>query len=115
MKSPKTFLSWNVNGLRAVLKKGFNEIIRCKDICVISCGYLIHKVVDLYSRNPKIDFGIIDFLSVVPSFLELFIPGVHYLTVLRILRVLRVFRVLKLVKYMVEATIITTALNKSRR
>ena len=60
-------------------------------------------------------FGIIDFLSVVPSFLELFIPGVHYLTVLRILRVLRVFRVLKLVKYMEEATTITTALNKSRR
>ena len=60
-------------------------------------------------------FGIIDLLSVIPSFLELFIPGIHYLTILRVLRVLRVFRVLKLVKYMDEASIIVTALNISRR
>ena len=94
------------------------ELIRVE--WIITILFLIEYAIRVFcvSRVGKYVFsffGIIDFLSVVPSFLELFIPGVHYLTVLRILRVLRVFRVLKLVKYMEEAAIITTALNKSRR
>jgi len=44
-------------------------------------------------------YGIIDFLSVIPTYLSLFIVGSHSLVVIRILRLLRVFRILKLTRY----------------
>lgn len=60
-------------------------------------------------------FGIIDFLAIIPTYLSLFFPGAHMLSVVRILRVLRVFRVLKLVKYLGEAQLLLKALKASRR
>ena len=42
-------------------------------------------------------FGIIDLLAVIPTYLDLILPGTRFLFVIRILRLLRVFRVLKLV------------------
>ncbi|NQU51733.1 MAG: ion transporter [Bacteroidetes bacterium] len=44
-------------------------------------------------------YGIIDFLSVIPTYLSLFIIGSHSLVVIRVLRLLRVFRILKLTRY----------------
>jgi len=44
-------------------------------------------------------YGIIDFLSVIPSYLSLFVIGSHSLVVIRMLRLLRVFRILKLTRY----------------
>jgi len=44
-------------------------------------------------------YGIIDFLSVIPTYLSLFIIGSHSLIVIRVLRLLRVFRILKLTRY----------------
>ena len=44
-------------------------------------------------------YGIIDFLSVIPTYLSLLIVGSHSLVVIRILRLLRVFRILKLTRY----------------
>lgn len=44
-------------------------------------------------------YGIIDFLSVIPTYLSLVIIGSHSLVVIRILRLLRVFRILKLTRY----------------
>lgn len=60
-------------------------------------------------------FGVIDFLSIVPTYLGLIFPGGKYLLVIRVLRVLRVFRVLKLVQYIGEADLLVKALNASRR
>nr|WP_255016941.1 ion transporter [Psychrobacter sp. PraFG1]UTT87731.1 ion transporter [Psychrobacter sp. PraFG1] len=48
-------------------------------------------------------FGVVDLLSVLPSYLSLIFGGVQYLIVVRILRILRVFRVLKLKSYMQQA------------
>ena len=45
-------------------------------------------------------FGIVDLLSILPTYLSLFLVGWQYLLVVRILRVLRIFRVLKLMAYM---------------
>ncbi len=59
-------------------------------------------------------FGIIDLLSVLPSYLSLLLPGGQYLIVIRVLRVLRVFRVLKLVRYIGEAGTLGAALRASR-
>ncbi len=44
-------------------------------------------------------YGIIDFLSVIPTYLSLFIVGSHSLVVIRMLRLLRIFRILKLTRY----------------
>lgn len=60
-------------------------------------------------------FGIVDFLSIVPTYLALFVSGAQYLLIIRILRLLRIFRVLKLVEYLEESRELTTALWASRR
>jgi len=44
-------------------------------------------------------YGIIDFLSVIPTYLGLIITGSHNLMVIRVLRLLRIFRILKLTRY----------------
>lgn len=60
-------------------------------------------------------FGIVDFLSIVPTYLSFIFPGVKYMLIIRIFRLLRVFRILKLSEYMGEAHILVNALNASRR
>jgi voltage-gated potassium channel len=60
-------------------------------------------------------FGIVDLLAVIPTYLDLLVPGTRYLFVIRILRLLRVFRVLKLVSFVGEAEILVQALRASRR
>ncbi len=60
-------------------------------------------------------FGIVDFLSIIPTYLSFLFPSVKYMLVIRILRLLRIFRVLKLSAYMDEAQVLSSALNKSWR
>ena len=61
-------------------------------------------------------FGIVDFISIVPTYLGLFLTGqAHYLAIIRLLRVLRIFRILKLVKYLRESAILANALIASQR
>lgn len=59
-------------------------------------------------------FGIIDFLSILPAFLSLFISGGQSLMVIRVIRLLRVFRIFKLVRYMKEAHFLAAALKENR-
>ena len=59
-------------------------------------------------------FGIVDVLSVIPTYLSLILPGSQFLIVIRALRLLRVFRVLKLAKYLYQADTLMTALRASR-
>jgi voltage-gated potassium channel len=60
-------------------------------------------------------FGIVDLISILPSYLSLLIPGTQYLLVIRILRLLRIFRVLKLSEYLRESGLLGRALWASRR
>ena len=66
-------------------------------------------------RYARSFFGIIDLLSILPTFLSLLFPASASLTVIRALRLLRVFRVLKLVEYSSEAGVLIDALLRSRR
>ncbi|NJO02245.1 MAG: ion transporter [Bacteroidia bacterium] len=59
-------------------------------------------------------FGIIDLLSIIPTYLSLFLVGSQNLAILRTLRLLRVFRVLELPHYMQSARVIIVALQASR-
>jgi len=60
-------------------------------------------------------YGIIDLLSILPTYISLLIPGTQYLVVIRALRILRVFRVLKLAKYLKEAELLVRAVRASSK
>jgi voltage-gated potassium channel len=60
-------------------------------------------------------FGIVDLLAVIPTYLDVLLPGTRFLLVIRILRLLRIFRVLKLVQYVGEANTLLQAIRASRR
>jgi len=60
-------------------------------------------------------YGIIDLLSVLPTYVSLLVPGSEALLDIRILRLLRVFRIFKLTLYIEEYTRLAEALAASRR
>ncbi|MEQ9618608.1 MAG: ion transporter [Deltaproteobacteria bacterium] len=60
-------------------------------------------------------FGIVDLLTVIPTYLDLLLPGARFLLVIRVLRVLRIFRVLKLAKYVGEVNMLVSAIKASSR
>lgn len=60
-------------------------------------------------------FGIIDLISIIPTYLSLFFVGAQALLVLRALRLLRIFRIFKLVRYVKQAHLLSTALRASSR
>lgn len=60
-------------------------------------------------------FGVIDLLSILPTYLSLFIPGSQMLMVIRFLRVLRIFRVLKIAQFIQEIDELNKAIAASRR
>lgn len=59
--------------------------------------------------------GVIDLISILPTFLSLFYIGSQYLLVVRSLRLLRVFRIFKLWHYIDEGKFIVKALYNSYR
>ncbi len=64
----------------------------------------------LYARS---FFGIIDLLSILPTYISLLLPGIKYMLIIRILRLLRIFRIFKLAEYIEEAETLMTALKNS--
>jgi voltage-gated potassium channel len=60
-------------------------------------------------------YGIVDFLSILPTYLALLVTGASYLQIIRLIRVLRIFRVLKLARYSEEGRLLINAMVSSRR
>ena len=60
-------------------------------------------------------FGLVDLLSILPSFIALFFAGAQTMMVLRGLRVLRIFRIFKLGEYLGEANSLIRAMHASRK
>ena len=58
-------------------------------------------------------FGLVDLLSILPTYLGLFIGGSGSLLVIRSLRLLRIFRIFKMVGFLKQARIITLAIKRS--
>ena len=59
-------------------------------------------------------FGLVDFISIVPTWLAFFVPGWETLAVLRVLRVFRIFRIFSLGRFSRAATTIANALKATR-
>ena len=59
-------------------------------------------------------FGVIDLISVLPTYLALLVPGLVALIDVRVLRLLRIFRIFKLTAYVTEYQSLARALASSR-
>lgn len=66
-------------------------------------------------RYARSFYGVVDLLSILPTYVSLVVPGAQVLLSVRILRVLRIFRVLKLAHYLDEADQLSRALAASKR
>jgi voltage-gated potassium channel len=60
-------------------------------------------------------YGLVDLLSIVPTYLALVVPDTQSLMVIRAIRLLRVFRILKAAQFLSEGQLLMTALRASRR
>jgi voltage-gated potassium channel len=94
--------------LLGVLEWGFTLLFTVEYIARLACVRHPWR----YARSP---FGIIDLLAVLPTYLALFVPGLHALIDVRLLRLLRVFRIFKLGAYVAEYGALGRALAASRR
>lgn len=94
--------------LLLALEWGFTIIFTLEYMVRIYCTPNIRRYLTSF-------YGIIDLISVLPSYLSLFIPGANFLLIVRLMRVLRVFRVLKLVRYLSEANVLIRSMAAARR
>lgn len=86
---------------------------------ILTGVFAIEYLLRLYSVQRPLSyafsfFGIVDFISIIPIFLVMTLPGAQSLMILRALRLLRIFRVFKLGTYFNEGSIILDALRSSR-
>ncbi len=58
-------------------------------------------------------FGVVDLLSILPTYLSFFLAGSQSLLVIRSFRLLRAFRIFKLGRYLVEANVLLLAIRRA--
>ena len=82
---------------------------------IFTIEYAVRLWTVAHARSYAFSFlGIIDLLSILPTYLSAFYSGSQSLSVVRLIRLLRVFRVLKLVRYVREGSRLADALYASR-
>jgi len=59
-------------------------------------------------------FGIVDLLSILPTFIDLILAGSGHFIIVRILRLLRMFRILKMAEHLGDAYVLVNAMKASR-
>lgn len=64
-------------------------------------------------RYARSFYGMIDFLAVIPSYAEFFLPNWHMLMIIRSFRLLRVFRIFRMVRFLDESRYMMLALLRS--
>ncbi len=82
---------------------------------IFTLEYLARIWVVLHKRKYIFSFfGIVDLLSVLPTYLTIFFAGAQSLLVIRSLRLLRIFRIFKLARFIGESQNLSTALKASQ-
>lgn len=83
---------------------------------VFTVEYVLRLACVQHKRTYAFSFlGVVDLLSVAPTYLALFFPGLQALIDVRVLRMLRIFRILKLGAYVVEFGELGLAVMAARR
>ena len=59
-------------------------------------------------------FGMVDLLSILPTYIDFLLAGSGHFIIVRILRLLRMFRILKMAEHMGDANVLVNALKTSR-
>jgi voltage-gated potassium channel len=87
-------------------------------------GFTILFTVEYFARIVSINkpfkyifsfYGVIDLLSIIPTYLGVFISGSRSLMVIRALRLMRIFRILKLGEFLNESQKLIDSLKASRQ
>lgn len=94
-------------GFFYALEWGFTIIFTIEYLLRLYCVYRPAKYAGSF-------FGIVDLLSILPTYISLFVYGTQYLLVIRALRLFRVFRIFKLGHFLTEGEVIVRALKASR-
>ncbi|RAW00654.1 ion transporter [Pseudochryseolinea flava] len=82
---------------------------------VFTVEYVLRIIAARKKRRYIFSFlGIIDFLSILPAYIGIFISGAQVFLVIRIVRLIRVFRILKLAQFIGAGNTLRTALLASR-
>jgi voltage-gated potassium channel len=82
---------------------------------IFTLEYLARLYVVLNRRKYIFSFfGVIDLLSILPTYLGIFFAGAQTLMIIRVLRILRIFRILKLSRYVGEGQNLALALRASQ-
>jgi len=87
---------------------------------LFTIGFTIEYLLRLYSvdrplRYARSFYGVVDLLSILPTYLSLVFAGTQTLLVIRALRLLRIFRIFKAAQFISESELLMLALAASRR
>ncbi|MBN2597330.1 MAG: ion transporter [Marinifilaceae bacterium] len=100
------------------IERDYHDVLKLSEWLITAIFSLEYMLRIWIVQKPKAYifsfYGIIDLLSVLPSYLGLIVIGTHGFMVIRALRLLRIFRILKLNRYIKEGAIIVRALRQSR-
>jgi len=91
-----------------VLEWGFTVLFTAEYLARLACTERPRR----YARS---FFGIVDLVSILPTYLAFFFPSLQVLMDVRLLRLVRAFRILKLTAYIREYRALGAALRASRR
>jgi len=81
---------------------------------IFTLEYLLRIYVVYRPRKYIFSFyGIVDVISIIPTYLSFFIAGSQQLLVIRALRLMRIFRIFKLGNFLIHARSIMNAMQKS--
>ncbi len=85
---------------------------------VFTICFTIEYVLRLYciyrpSKYATSFFGVVDLVSILPTYIEFLLPGASALSVVRAMRILRVFRIFKLAHFVKEGFVIMSAMRAS--
>lgn len=80
--------------------------------------FLLEYVLRIWIINHKLKYiisfyGLIDLLSILPSFIGLIFPGAHFLSVIRTLRLLRIFSIFQLSDYSQQGNLLIRSIVRS--
>ena len=100
------------------LETRFGNVFRIVE-WILTIAFTLEYLTRIYVTDRKAHYifsfyGLIDLLSVLPTYLSLVFSGTQYLLVIRALRLLRVFRILKLGRFVGEGEQLSEALKASR-
>ena len=104
----------SVGGINQV----YGEILRITEL-FFTFLFTIEYILRILSIGKPLKYvlsfmGIVDILSILPTYMSLFVVGPQFLLVIRAIRLMRVFRILKLDRYIGEAHSLLDALKASK-